>query len=222
MKRILPAAILLLLAGMPALAHRLDEYLQATILSVEKGRVQAQMTLTPGVAVYSKVIAGIDTDGDGILSEAEQRAYAERVLGDLRLAIDGDHLTPRLVSVEFPATQEMKEGRGEIILEFDATLPGLGASRKLTFENHHQSAISAYQVNCLVPRDPDIRIVAQNRDYLQSRYELDYAQSGGRPAGLSLAWSDTRGWLAAVALPLAGWIALLWRQRVRNRLAYPA
>jgi hypothetical protein len=219
MKRILPAAILLLLAGIPALAHRLDEYLQATILSVEKGRVQAQMTLTPGVAVFSKVIAGIDTDGDGILSEAEQRAYAERVLGDLRLAIDGHHLTPRLISVEFPATQEMEEGRGEIILEFDAALPGLGSGRKLTFENHHLSAISAYQVNCLVPRDPDIRIVAQNRDYLQSRYELDYAQSGGRPAGLSFAWSDTRGWLAAVALPLIGWIALLWRQRVRNRLA---
>jgi hypothetical protein len=40
--------------------------------------------------------------------------------------------------------------------------------------------MAAYLVNCLVPRDPDIRIVAQKRNPLQSFYELDYVQSRAR------------------------------------------
>jgi hypothetical protein len=52
-------AIILFLAA-SASAHRLDEYLQATIISVEKDRVQAEMRLVPGVAVSSFVLNGIE------------------------------------------------------------------------------------------------------------------------------------------------------------------
>ncbi len=216
---------MLLLAGMPALAHRLDEYLQGTILSVEKNRLQAQMTLTPGVAVYPIVLAGIDTNADGTISETEQRAYAGQVLGDLSLSIDGHRLTPRLVSMEFPTIEEMKAGRGEIRIEFDADLPGNGGNRRLTLENHHQSRIAAYQVNCLVPHDRDIRIVAQNRNYSQSLYQLEYVQSDVGSDPLSLAWwSGDRTWLGAVALLLLARFAFLWRQARSGRtpLATPA
>jgi hypothetical protein len=212
------AAAMLALAATPAFAHRLDEYLQGTIVSIEKNRLHAQMTLTPGVAVYPIVLAQIDTDADGVISKAEQRAYAERVLHDLSLAIDGHPLTPRLVSMEFPAaagmTDEMKEGLGEIRIEFDADLPLDGPDRRLTFDNYHQSRIAAYQVNCLVSRDPDIRIVVQKRNYSQSHYELDYQQSGIRSGAPSLEWwSGDRGWLAGVALLLLGRFAFLWRRR---------
>ena len=61
-------------------------------------------------------------------------------------------------------------------------LPRGGPNRRLIFENHHESRIAAYLVNCLVPRDPDIRITAQNRNYQQSFYQLDY----GRPAFVRL------------------------------------
>lgn len=212
------AAVILLFAGMPALAHRLDEYLQGTIISIEKDRLQAQTTLTPGVAVYPIVIAAIDTDGNGIISDTEQRAYGERVLHDLRLAIDGHRLIPRLVSMEFPAIEDMKEGRGEIRIEFSADLPRNGPNRKLTLENHHQSQIAAYQVNCLVSRDPDIRIVAQNRNYTQSLYELDYVQAGVRSGLLSLAWwAGDRGWVGMVVIMPFARFAFLWRQRVPGR-----
>ncbi len=49
----LAAALLIVAAGVPVSAHRLDEYLQGTIISVEKNRLQAQMTLTPGVLFSS-------------------------------------------------------------------------------------------------------------------------------------------------------------------------
>ena len=206
------AVALVLAAGGPASAHRLDEYLQATLISVEKNRIQAQIRLTPGVAVFPIVLASIDTDADGVISETEQRAYAERVLRDLSLTIDGERLRPRLGSIQFPPIQEMQEGRGEIQIEFYSNLPGRSPSRRLVFENHHLSGIAAYLVNCLAPRDPDIRVIAQNRDYSQSFYQLEYAQAGVA--------SGHSGWLGVVALFLIMRLAmLLWRRRAGLRMS---
>lgn len=214
--RLAAAGAILLLVGPSASAHRLDEYLQATIVSVEKDRVQAQIRLTPGVAVFPMVLSSIDTDADGIISEAEQRAYAERVLSDLSLAIDGDRLQLRLVSLMFAEIQEMKEGSGEIQLEFDADVSSRGPNRRLIFENRHQSRIAAYLVNCLVPRDPDIRITTQNRNYEQSFYQLDYMQADVRSGPQSSAWwSISWGWMGAAALLLFAGFAFVW-QRARR------
>src|SRR5580692_6856402 len=55
MKRTLSAAAILLLTAALARAHRLDEYLQGAIVSVEKYRVDVQITLTPGVAVFPRL-----------------------------------------------------------------------------------------------------------------------------------------------------------------------
>src|SRR6266540_3182098 len=175
--RLFAAGVILLLVGAPASAHRLDEYLQATTISVEKDRVQALIRLTPGVAVFRKVLVNIDTNADGVISEAEQRAYAARVLRDLSLTIDGHAVQLRLVSSKFAKIEQMREGRGDIELEFDADVPRGGPKRRLIFENHHQRRIAAYLVNCLVPRDPDIQVTAQNRNYRQSFYQLDYVQA---------------------------------------------
>lgn len=183
MKTKLASAIAIVLAfGAPGFAHRLDEYLQATLISVERGRVDAFMRLVPGIAVSSAVLASIDTNGDGVISEIERRAYAERVLHDLSLSIDGHRLSARLTSVDFPQIEEIKEGLGQIQIQFSADLPPGRGSRKLVFENHHQSAISVYLMNCLLPRDHDIHILAQNRNENQSSYQVNYAQADARSA----------------------------------------
>jgi hypothetical protein len=209
----LAVAAILLFSGAPAFAHRLDEYLQGTLISVEKNRLDAELTLTPGVAVFPILLADIDTNADGVISEAEQRAYAGRVLRDLSLKIDGYRLMPRLVSMRFPPIGEMKEGLGQIQLEFSTDLPNGGPNRRLVFESHHHSSIAAYQVNCLVPRDPDIRVIAQSRNYQQSFYQLDYAQVGIRSGPLSFAWwSAGPGLLCAIALFLSARLAMLWRR----------
>src|SRR5580658_4740604 len=186
-KLVVATAIVVALAA-PASAHRLDEYLQATLISVEKDHIQASIRLIPGVAVSSAVIATIDSNGDGVISEAEKWAYAERVLGDLSLVVDGNPLRPKLVSVDFPSIEQMKEGLGEIQIVLTADLSRGGPNRRLILENHHQNRIAAYLVNCLVPRDPDIRIVAQNRDELQSLYELDYVQGGIPSQRAAIKW----------------------------------
>ena len=189
------AMLLLSLGGAVAFAHRLDEYLQATIISIEKDHVQASLRLIPGIAMSSFVIAIIDGNRDGVISKAEQEAYAERVLGDMSLTVDGNRLTLNLVSADFPSIEQMKEGVGEIHIEFTADLPRGGANRRLILENHHQRRNAAYLVNCLIPDDHDIRIVDQTRNVQQSFYQLDYVQSAGpSPLPVLKWWTGIRGW----------------------------
>lgn len=176
-KLLLIAAGLLLLTPLSTAAHRLDEYLEATILSLDAAGVDGSMRLVPGVAVSSSVIASIDGNGDGILSETEQQAYAERVLSDLSLSVDGHALSLRLVSEDFPSIEEMKQGVGEIHINFMAASPGGGANRRLVFENHHRSEMAVYLVNSLVPRDTHIQITGQTRNDTQSFYQLDFVQA---------------------------------------------
>jgi hypothetical protein len=219
-RRLIAACAAMVWLGTSASAHRLDEYLQATLLSVEKESVHGSMRLTPGVAVTPFVLAGVDANADGVISESERKAYAERLLRDVSLKIDGRELSPQLISVEFPGVEEMKQGLGEIQIEFRADLPRGGRDRRLVFENHHQSGISAYLVNCLAPGDADIRIVAQNRNEQQSFYQLDYAEGGTASDALRLRWwQDLPAWPCAAVLLLLVRLAFLWRRRGSAREA---
>ncbi|HEX4748831.1 MAG TPA: HupE/UreJ family protein [Bryobacteraceae bacterium] len=193
MKTKLASAIgVLFCIGLPGFAHRLDEYLQAAMISISKERVQVAMRLVPGVAVLPTILANIDTNRDGVISIAERRTYARQVLRDLSLTIDGHALQPKLVSFGFPTLDDMKQGLGEIHIEFTADLPRGGDNRKIILQNRHQSRIAAYLVNCLVPRDPDIHVLAQHRNQNQSVYELDYAQVDVASGALASRWWSLR------------------------------
>jgi len=87
MKSVLLGGLLVLLAT-GARAHRLDEYLQATRVSVATNRIELSLELTPGVAVVDQLLVVIDQDRDGQISKEEAAAYAQRVLKDIRLRLD--------------------------------------------------------------------------------------------------------------------------------------
>jgi hypothetical protein len=193
--RALVILAIVLLAGVGVSAHRLDEYLQASIVSIEKDRVAISMRMIPGVAVAPAVISAIDTDGDGVLSLSEQRAYVENVVRDLTIRIDGAPLAPQIVSFQFPPIDQMKQGVGQIDIELASRVPAGGANREIILENHHLPAISAYLMNALVPSDPALRITAQNRNEQQTYYALDYSQSTGVVTSVYLKWSTAvRDW----------------------------
>jgi len=216
----LPLVLLLsmLVSGAPASAHRLDEYLQATTISVEEGRIRAQLRLTPGVAVFPRVRALLDTNADGVLSAGEQRTYAEAVLRDVSITLDGERLRPTLVSWKYAPRAEMKEGRGEIQLDFNVEAKRSQRNHRLSFENHHQSQIAVYLVNCLVPSTPNLQVTGQQRNYQQSVYQLDYMDlaSAASPSG-SAPHSGRHAWLAAAGLLLLLPLAWgFWHARARK------
>jgi hypothetical protein len=61
-------------------------------------------------------------------------------------------------------------------------------------------------VNCLVPRNPDIRIIAQNRNYQQSLHQLDDEQARAVPR-------LGRAMVGIIALALFTRLVMLWRPR---------
>ena len=176
MKRVFAAALMIVLhaVGTPVDAHRLDEYLQATTFSLEKDRIRIDIRLVPGVLVVREVLALVDTDRNGVISDAETRAYAHRLQRDLSLVMDAKPLRLRLVSSSADAVETLAAGVGEIRLRFVADVPPAGAQRRLVFENTHHGASGSYLVNCLVPVDPNLRVTAQKRNPPQSWYQLDY------------------------------------------------
>jgi hypothetical protein len=200
------AGILLYTKG--ASAHRIDEYLQATLLSLEAHRVQASMRLIPGILVSPSVIAAIDTDGDGAFSENEQRAYAQRVLGDLSITLDGKNVQPVLLSWSFPEPAQLHGGLGEIhieyAIEYGEDWPHGGPNRSLILTNHHLNSASVYLMNALVPQDRGIQILAQKRNGQQSLYELDYRHPGAidaqaeDAAGPRTPWGNVPAWLSGI------------------------
>jgi hypothetical protein len=166
---------LLLVLASNVLAHRLDEYLQATRVSVTRDRVDLSIDLTPGVTIADQVLAVIDQDRDGRVSGDECTAYAQRFLKDVRIGLDGKVLVSGLVDAAFPALHEIKEGLGVIRIRATAPLAQLSVgNHALSLTNAHLPAISVYLVNALVPKDRAIRITKQTRDELQKDYRLEF------------------------------------------------
>ena len=191
-------ATVTLFFGTTAGAHRIDEYLQATILSLQADRVQASMRLLPGVLVAPLIIARIDSSHDGILSHDEERAYAQRVLTDLSIRIDGRDIQPLLTTWDFPSPAQMSAGLGEIHIEYTLRLPPGGPNRTLVLANHHLSPRSVYLMNVVVPEDRGIHILAQKRNEQQSLYELNYRQTAAVGAASPTPASQ---WVGALSGP---------------------
>jgi hypothetical protein len=180
----------------PAGAHRLDEYLQATRLSIDLNRIDVEMDLTAGQAMASQVFSWIDTNRDGEISQAEGEAYARQVLGSVTLLADGKPVTLALTEGHFPELREMNVGTGIIRLRATGRMPAAGAGRhEVSFRNNHRPEGSVYLVNTLVPANPRIQIADQQRDHAQHELLMSYTVASNAPplrsfaliAGLALA-----------------------------------
>jgi hypothetical protein len=184
-------------------AHRLDEYLQASRLSVARDRVSIDLDLTPGTAVAATVVRWIDTDGDGRISAGEQDRYARAVIAALTLSVDGATAPIRLLDAQFPDPADFGRGLGMIRLRATAAVPMAASGRHtLSYTNVHGSGTSVYLVNALVPEDPRLIIARQDRDPAQHRLTLDYAITAP-------GWT---GWDAA-ALAIAATVLVARRAR---------
>ena len=197
-----------------AVAHRLDEYLQASRISVDPGRVSIEIDLTPGAAVAGSIIASIDADNDGEISPSEGEAYARQVLGSAVLEVDQQPQSIRLVSNRFPSIGEMNEGVGVIRLFASAeTAPAAMGRHRLFYRNTHQPEMSVYLANALVPASNAVRIEAQQRSVGQHELRFDYLISFGAGSLWASLW-----WLAPVGAFLAFVTSHRFRKGVRETI----
>ncbi|QJD95493.1 HupE/UreJ family protein [Mucilaginibacter robiniae] len=165
---------MMLWLAVPAAAHRLNEYLQATTIFLFKDHITLQLRLTPGTDVAGKIMLIIDRNHDGAITEEEQRTYASNVTHELLLWVNGRPKQLQLDSLSFPKLEEVYKGLGDIIISLSASLPPGTSQHTLKLKNHHQRSISVYLVNCLLPNNPDIQVMGQSRTYDQSVYQLSF------------------------------------------------
>jgi hypothetical protein len=176
--------LVLALLSLPSavFAHRDDQYLQATLVDVDAGEVRLQINLTPGIAVAEQVIAVIDRDRDGTISQKEEAAYAGLLKRDLTLRLDGRKSALKLTASKFVPPEELRTGSGIIQIEFSASFGLLAAGpHRLSLENRHLSRISVYLVNAARPRFAAVEIIRQKRNENQSTGEIEFSFYPFRP-----------------------------------------
>jgi len=183
-------------------AHRLDEYLQATLIGVTRDGTDVEIQLTPGVAMLPVFMAVVDQDGDGRISPGEERAYVGRVAREVELRVDGVPAPLSLIESNFPTLEAMQEGLGTIRVKLHATRSG----HELRFENRHLPQVSVYLVNCLAAPSDGLVVRRQKRDEAQRSIEFEYSfgavTAGPRAAGIALGpfWPAAIGMLLVVRM----------------------
>ena len=192
--------------------------------AIEKGRLQAQITLTPGVAVFPIVMAEIDADADGAISEAEAagvcRAGSPRFVDhDRRPSLDAP------IGID-PISEDRRDERRNAARSSSTSMRiclAAAAAEDSIFRKSSPKPDRSLPGELSRPSRPArFGSSARSATILQSHYQLDYVDAGVLPnAQFFTWWSADRGWLAALALALFARFALIWRgdgKRISNRL----
>ena len=171
----------------PAGAHRLDEYLQATRLSIDLERVGLEIDLTAGVAVAPRSLPGL-------IRTATVRSPTLRAkpMRDRCSALSCCQSTSRpvpitLIEIRFPQFREMSLGVGTIQVRATAKVSATGAGRhQVSYLNTHRSESSVYLVNALVPADPRIQTRRSAARSRAARADVGLHGEGRCPVGSDL------------------------------------
>jgi hypothetical protein len=199
-----------------AAAHRLDEYLQATLIGVTRDGTDVEIQLTPGVAMLPVLIAVIDQDRDGRISSEEARDYVARVAREVELRVDGIPMLLQVIESAFPTIEAMREGLGTIRMKLHTARSG----HTLRCENRHLPQVSVYLVNCLAGHSDGLVVGRQQRDEAQRSIELEYSFGAGAVPGPRAAWTAMGSlWPGAIGLLLVARMAVLVYRTRRNKKA---
>ena len=182
---VVSAALALLAPAQPARAHPIDEFVQQAYLTPAPSAVSVELDLSPGVLVAPAALADLDPNGDRQIADAEATAYAERVLGQVRLRVDDRPLALALTDVDVSPYLTFQAGYGTVRLSAEAhgapTEPG---THHVLFRNDFAPRGSAYQVNAFIDRAHPVEIGTQRRDTNQQQSLVEYriGGTGGEPA----------------------------------------
>jgi hypothetical protein len=187
-QRALSLVVLVLALPAPAAAHRLDEYLQATRVGIERDRINVDIDLTPGVSIAGRVTGWIDRNADGEISSTESAAYGRQVLGSLAMSVDGEIVPLNALDAQAPTIAEMAMGLGTIRVRASGIIPSRGSGpHQLTIINTHHPDVSVYLANALVPSDRGIEILKQRRTADQHSLTIEY-DVGISASRMRLSW----------------------------------
>lgn len=164
------------LAAMPTgvFAHRLDEVLLTSQVSIEPTRIVIDVYVTPGVLVARQFLENLDPLGDGV-NDTDLDAFAAALLRRFTLWSDGVQLKPMVVAADAAPTADLLEGTGAVHVSVEAGSDGAAGQHFVEIANLYEPGVSIYLANAMLPPSDRVAIHAQTRDERQQRLRVDYS-----------------------------------------------
>ena len=157
----------------PVQAHRTEGLLQSSLVEVLPTQVGVEVTLVPGMDIAPKIVALLDHDHDGVISELESNAWSELFMAKQSVTVDGQSLPLKLQSVRASPLGEITNGHAQIVVHYTAELGQLvRGARTIVCANRYEPMPCAFQCNGLVPKAPGVRFTSHRRDERQRELTL--------------------------------------------------
>jgi hypothetical protein len=177
------ALVAVLFSATPARAHRVDECLQCSFVSIAPDHVAVSLTLAPGIETAPALIAQIDANRDGAISALEASNFARLVCSRLSLEIDGRFVALQPVRHEFPSVADLNTGFALISLDFAAAaVPLKTGTHHVRFRNDHHPESSVYLANVLLPANPAVQLGRPARDDSQQTLAFSFVVAPRSPS----------------------------------------
>lgn len=147
------AALLAALAG-PAAAHPHAYVDQQALLSVGPDGAEVRLVIVPSAAEGPAILAHLDGDGDGFVSDAEAEAFGAEVLAETELRVDGEPLPLILADAKVADPAAVAAGIGAIEVTAEASFGSLGpGAHRVDFAVSHGSFSHGWFVQPFLGRD---------------------------------------------------------------------
>ena len=171
----------------PSFAHRLDELFQEARVSIQSDRVVVDLDLTPGIQAAPGLIAVLDTDRNGVISGEEGLDFAQTVIRQSALSVDGTVLPLAVTGHDESAVAVLRAGAGVIHVQAQSSPHPMaaGGAHVVRYRNGFDPGLSLYAANATLPADEHIVIRRQERDQDQRELAIHF---------------DVRGRFAAAAI----------------------
>jgi hypothetical protein len=109
--------MMLMLLSSSALAHPVDECVQAAYITLAANQISLELDLTPGELVAGKLIDLIDADHDGTFAQTEAESFARQFLQKISLEVDGQLQELKLHKTQVPALPLLESGGGTVRID---------------------------------------------------------------------------------------------------------
>ncbi|WP_419826202.1 hypothetical protein [Sphingomonas sp.] len=157
-------ALTLAMAAGAAFAHPVHEVVQNAYITLSPGTVGLELELTAGPQVAGKIIRALDSNGDRRIGPAEANAFADRMLAQSRLTIDGRSLAIRTLSVEMPSYAALLGAHGTIRIVAAAARPDRAGPATLAYRNGYSPAESRCDANIFLRAGGQMAYRIQGQD----------------------------------------------------------
>ena len=129
---------LILLVG-PVAAHPHTKVEQQAMLSIGLDRASLSIRIVPSYDEGAAILAYIDKNEDGVISQAEETLFGQAVLSQTRLTVDRSEVALSGLSVAIPDAAEIASGSGIIEINAEARY------QKLTGQAHSIALTVSYE-----------------------------------------------------------------------------